>query len=909
MSYYYYYSDNQKYEEAASRLGANPTEEQIAKEAETNQLNPETLKQRVGEMGEEPQHLVSPEYGKTQAQIEYARQRNPKVSSETTTTQYKQMSQVLLGAKQAQTDRQKTSIENLGERAALLQKLGYTIGEQTEKGNIPLTRNGRTGYFNIYSGEYFAEIPSGKAKVHEAFISKPSELTGEWAKKAQQQKNIAAFEADKKTVEDIFNSPTTPWGVKYQNIPPAPKKTLAKKILENPLNKAILSGAKNLEDYTFQFSDVIAKPLDLSIEQKQEAFREGGEYLRRRRASGDMTNVEKLQNVGITSGYLGLTVLKGMSYPYRHPVQTARGAIQYLLLPAQPMKLVDTGIQLAEDVKAQPIEGISNFVSPMLGIAAPFKIKSEFFAKAKPVYYEGTDSVTVGEYRTTTTKGAQNFIERGFTEKPRFLLGKERTGTRASFKKANAAVRKNVYTLDYTKTQVPVDDGYLLTVSSGTKKIVTGELMRQFKEAGKGKTTFAREKAYAEVQPTKLRGAALLEKPALKEQPAQLPETNIKPILKQGTRITKGFKQRVIGAVDTTRKVPSSTIIEVESIPIKKSSSLSSKPRQVVSPPRGGSLTSFSAPKRGEPWVGEELLRFNKRYENVLSENKAVQQSLLKERMQKVKSEEQAIYGKPKSELIGFQMEEPRIVKPILVKPLPSQESANKEELRFMPQEIYIPKEEVRPGMRLIEVEEPRKKRVLELPRLDITEIPERKTTLVVLPQAARRDTTEGVKIGEPVNQEESPLIGIIPKQETRPKIGQKISHEEIIISPGQQTPPPSTMFFNVPEQPVFFIKNRYAAMVRRKGRFIPVGIFSDAQKAFARGESIVKNTAAASFKVESSDALGLAKAAAQVTPSIFYRSKKERGVFIQRREKRISTAGEKAEISFKGIRALRKLF
>jgi len=38
-----------------------------------------------------------------------------------------------------------------------------------------------------------------------------------------------------------------------------------------------------------------------------------------------------------------------------------------------------------------------------------------------------------------------------------------------------------------------------------------------------------------------------------------------------------------------------------------------------------------------------------------------------------------------------------------------------------------------------------------------------------------------------------------------------------------------------------------------------------------------------------------------------FYESKREKGVFIQRREKRISSSGEKGEITFKGIMSSRK--
>ena len=100
--------------------------------------------------------------------------------------------------------------------------------------------------------------------------------------------------------------------------------------------------------------------------------------------------------------------------------------------------------------------------------------------------------------------------------------------------------------------------------------------------------------------------------------------------------------------------------------------------------------------------------------------------------------------------------------------------------------------------------------------------------------------------------------------------------------------------------------KRRFIASVRKKGKFVSQGVFDSFDKAFGKGFKDVKDTASASFKVEE-EGKGVAQLPipAQLVNQL-YRSKKEKGVFIQPRSKRISTGGEKQEITYKGIRANR---
>lgn len=98
--------------------------------------------------------------------------------------------------------------------------------------------------------------------------------------------------------------------------------------------------------------------------------------------------------------------------------------------------------------------------------------------------------------------------------------------------------------------------------------------------------------------------------------------------------------------------------------------------------------------------------------------------------------------------------------------------------------------------------------------------------------------------------------------------------------------------------------KTRFLTKVRSKGKFETKGVFDTLEKAFSKGFSEVKNTAAASFKVEEQGRGTVQLPALGQFSDQIYKSKKEKGVLIQRREKRISTRGEKEQITFKGIQA-----
>ena len=93
--------------------------------------------------------------------------------------------------------------------------------------------------------------------------------------------------------------------------------------------------------------------------------------------------------------------------------------------------------------------------------------------------------------------------------------------------------------------------------------------------------------------------------------------------------------------------------------------------------------------------------------------------------------------------------------------------------------------------------------------------------------------------------------------------------------------------------------KGGYKVQVRSKGQFKTIGIFETAQQALTAGKIRTQTTASASFKVQSESG---ANVNVNLPTKDFYKSKKEAGVIVQKRENRISTLGEKREITYKGI-------
>jgi len=136
-------------------------------------------------------------------------------------------------------------------------------------------------------------------------------------------------------------------------------------------------------------------------------------------------------------------------------------------------------------------------------------------------------------------------------------------------------------------------------------------------------------------------------------------------------------------------------------------------------------------------------------------------------------------------------------------------------------------------------------------------------------------------------------------KQDTLLRQDTILRQEQILKTPN----PIITPTIKLPDFGMDYMKRgkvTYTAEVRREGKFKSIGIFQDIQEAFSEAKRIVSTTAAASLRVRGPT--GFVGTPFKLSDEQFFRSKKEEGVFIERREKRIKSPGEIREITMKGI-------
>jgi len=102
--------------------------------------------------------------------------------------------------------------------------------------------------------------------------------------------------------------------------------------------------------------------------------------------------------------------------------------------------------------------------------------------------------------------------------------------------------------------------------------------------------------------------------------------------------------------------------------------------------------------------------------------------------------------------------------------------------------------------------------------------------------------------------------------------------------------------------------KERYNILVRRKGKFQRIGEAKSIKSAFRRGAFAVDVSAAASFKIQP---IGSSKRIrnpfSYLSAKRFTTAKREPGVFVERSKFRISTPGERGEITAKGLFSLKQ--
>lgn len=175
------------------------------------------------------------------------------------------------------------------------------------------------------------------------------------------------------------------------------------------------------------------------------------------------------------------------------------------------------------------------------------------------------------------------------------------------------------------------------------------------------------------------------------------------------------------------------------------------------------------------------------------------------------------------------------------------------------------------------------------------------------------RSRSSAPKSSSAVSNPRSSIVSI-------PSLNQGSSPSEISISDlskqsskgygersGGLIPPPPTIRKKRQQERKQKQGDSFEVQVRREGLFKTVGRAETLREAVSFGRSRVESTAAASFRIIGIDQQeDLSKIKALLSSKKFRESQKEAGVFIQRRRFRISSQGEKGEITFRGIAASR---
>jgi len=209
---------------------------------------------------------------------------------------------------------------------------------------------------------------------------------------------------------------------------------------------------------------------------------------------------------------------------------------------------------------------------------------------------------------------------------------------------------------------------------------------------------------------------------------------------------------------------------------------------------------------------------------------------------------------------------------------------------------IPIQKVELRPRQeqRQEPIQEPRQE---QAPSTIVSTIPIQKVELR-LRQEQRQEPIQEPKLEQvPKTVTVTGIPGIIWRPKPRPGPPPPTPPPKPRPGPPPPTPPPTIT--RIPrfgeEEEEDKKEDLFGLSVRRRGKFSPIGKFPTAKEAVTAGMMKVSTTAAASFKVTPSDMV-------RVPSAKFRKSIKEPGVFIEKRQFRIETPGEKREIPFKAL-------
>lgn len=169
--------------------------------------------------------------------------------------------------------------------------------------------------------------------------------------------------------------------------------------------------------------------------------------------------------------------------------------------------------------------------------------------------------------------------------------------------------------------------------------------------------------------------------------------------------------------------------------------------------------------------------------------------------------------------------------------------------------------------------------------------------------QVQRQDVAQKQDLAQAQDLGQFSGTGITPTIKLKQPLTPRTTTFKELIETGKTTTP-KTPIQRVRRQPEDQQgrKDFYDVQVRTKGTFKTIARATSLKQAVILGRRRVESTAAASFRIRGADTVKQSKIGSILGSKKFRESKKEAGVFIQRRSFRISSAGEKGEITARGI-------
>jgi len=192
-------------------------------------------------------------------------------------------------------------------------------------------------------------------------------------------------------------------------------------------------------------------------------------------------------------------------------------------------------------------------------------------------------------------------------------------------------------------------------------------------------------------------------------------------------------------------------------------------------------------------------------------------------------------------------------------------------------------------------------------PKTEIKPKSESKTEIEIKPKTEIKPKSESkTEIEIKPKTEIKPKVEVRPQTKTTTKATSPVSTYPVIHLAYQTSKILKPHQFSMASKRA---RDQYSILVRRRGRFLPIGTAKTQKEAFRRGAFAVDISAAASFKIEPIGRAEPIKKSpfAFLSPRRFTRAKREPGVFVEKPRFRISTPGEKGEITAKGLFTLKQ--